>query len=201
MDSKLTNVTAVMSKQTLHALVGAVIVVLGVVAIIVSQSGGRGTSSGGYELIGQFGATDGVAVGTKVLLVGIQIGEVTRQFYDRESQRAVLHFTIRSGMEIPIDSVALIVSDGMLGGKYIKIQPGGELEMMRAGETFEYVQDSIVFEEILEKVILNAERRRGGAKTPEPAKRSPNEARLQEKLEKLGGAGRVTGSAEDLRGL
>jgi len=73
--------------------------------------------------------------------------------------------------------------------------------MMRAGETFEYVQDSIVFEEILEKVILNAERRRGGAKKPGPAKRPPNEARFQEKLEKLGGAGLVTGSAEVSRGL
>ena len=201
MDSKLTNVTAIMSKQTLHALVGAVILSLGVVAIILSQSGGRGTSSSGYELVGQFGATDGVAAGTKVLLVGIQIGEVSRQYYDRQSQRAVLHFTIRSEIEIPIDSVALIVSDGMLGGKYIKIQPGGELEMMRAGETFEYVQDSIVFEEILEKVILNAEQRRGSAKESEPAKRPPNEARFQEKLEKLGGAGIVAESVEVLRDL
>jgi phospholipid/cholesterol/gamma-HCH transport system substrate-binding protein len=200
-DSKLTNVTTVMSKQSLHALVGAVIVLLGVVAIIVSQTGGRGTSTAGYELIGRYGATDGVAVGTKVLLVGIQIGEVTRQYYDRQSQRAVLHFTIRTGMEIPIDSVALIVSDGMLGGKYIKIQPGGELEMMRAGETFEYVQDSIVFEEILEKVILNAERRRGDAKDSEAAKRPPNEAHFQEKLEKLGGTGSVAGAAKVLRGL
>ncbi|HEY5701785.1 MAG TPA: MlaD family protein [Gammaproteobacteria bacterium] len=190
-----------MSKQTLHALVGAVIVSLGVVAIILSQSGGRGSTSGGYELMGRFGATDGVTVGTKVLLTGIQIGQVTRQYYERESQRAVLHFTIRPGMSIPIDSVALIVSDGMLGGKYIKIQPGGELEMMRPGETFEYVQDSIVFEEILEKVILNAERRRGDAKESAPAKRPPNEARFQEKLEKLGGSPRFGGAVEGLKGL
>lgn len=194
----MTNATAVMSKKSLHALVGAVIVTLGIVSIILSQTSGRGSSSSGYELIGRFGATDGVAVGTKVLLVGIQIGEVTRQYYDRESQRAVLHFTIRSEMNIPLDSVALIVSDGMLGGKYIKIQPGGELEMLRAGDAFEYVQDSIVFEEILEKVILNAEQRRGGDKKPEAEKRPPKEARFQEKL---GGSESVPRATEGLRGL
>lgn len=186
-----------MSKKSLHALVGAFIVTLGIVSIILSQSSSRGSSSGGYELIGRFGATDGVSVGTKVLLVGIQIGEVTRQYYDRESQRAVLHFTIRSELNIPLDSVALIVSDGMLGGKYIKIQPGGELEMLRAGDAFEYVQDSIVFEEILEKVILNAEQRRGDKK-PESEKRPPKEARFQEKP---GGSESVPRATEGIRGL
>ncbi len=190
-----------MSKKSLHALVGAVIVTLGIVSIILSQSSGRGSSSGGYELIGRFGATDGVSVGTKVLLVGIQIGEVTRQYYDREAQRAVLHFSIRPNINIPMDSVALIVSDGMLGGKYIKIQPGGELEMLRAGEAFEYVQDSIVFEEILEKVILNAEQRRGGDKKPESEKRPPKEARFQEKPEKPGGPESGAGATEGTRGL
>lgn len=185
-----------MTKQTLHTLVGAVVVSLGALAIILSQTGGRTAATDGYALSGRFGATDGVAIGTKVLLTGIPVGEITQQYYDRDGEQAVLVFTIRSDVQLPLDSVAMIVSDGLLGNKYIKIQAGGEEEMMRAGEEFEYVQDSISFEEILEKVILNAEHNRSKSKETEPDKRSPNEAFLDLGIDGMGRLRPPAGSAE-----
>jgi phospholipid/cholesterol/gamma-HCH transport system substrate-binding protein len=171
-----------MNKPAVNTLVGALVVALGVAAFLWSQRGDHHEVQSGYELKASFGSIDGVAKGTKILLTGLPVGEVTSFHYNEERQRAVVSMTIRDGIEIPLDSVVMIVTDGLLGGKYLKIQAGGDSEMMKPGGQFDYTQDSIVFEEILEKVILNAEKTRQKEKEEkeksqdqEPA-RKPNQA-------------------------
>lgn len=149
-----------MNKSTVNILVGALVMAVGVAAFLLSQRGDHREIVDGYPLKASFGSIDGVSKGTKVLLTGIPVGEVAGFYYNETRQRAVLTMTIRNGIEIPLDSVVMIVTDGLLGGKYLKIQPGGDTEMMKPGGQFDYTQDSIVFEEILEKVILNAEKTR-----------------------------------------
>ena len=86
---------------------------------------------------------------------------------------------IRKDIELPIDSIALVISAGMLGGKYIKLEPGGETEVFSAGDYFEYVQGAVIFEELLQKIVLDAEGRRRKVKKiravaaeSEPAKKN-----------------------------
>lgn len=162
-----------MNKETTNILVGAAVVVVGVLAFFLSHRGGPTESTSGYSVTARFSAIDGVAPGTKLLLAGIPVGEVAEFDYELDSQRAVVLLTVQDGIEIPLDSVVLIVTDGLLGNKYLKIQPGGEEEMMQAGDEFEYVQDSIIFEEILEKVILNAEQQRNKKKREKKDLESP----------------------------
>jgi len=149
-----------LSRQTRHTVLGGAVVMAGAIALVLSQGASEPKTGGGYELNARFGSVDGVGKGTKVLLAGIEVGEVVRRAYEPGRQRALLVLSMRRDIEIPLDTVAMIVSDGLMGNKYIKLQPGGETEMLRDGGTFEYVQDSIIFEEILEKVILNAEQKR-----------------------------------------
>lgn len=149
-----------LSKQTSHTLLGGAVMLIGIVALVLSQGAALTKGGDGYELTARYGSIAGVGLGTKVLLTGIQVGEVVRRKYEPGQQRAVIVMNMRGDVEIPLDTVAMIVSDGLMGNKYIKLQPGGEVDMMRDGDEFEYVQDSIIFEEILEKVILNAEQKR-----------------------------------------
>jgi phospholipid/cholesterol/gamma-HCH transport system substrate-binding protein len=149
-----------LSKQTSHTLLGGAVMLIGIIALVLSQGAALTKDGDGYELTARYGSIAGVGLGTKVLLTGIQVGEVVRRKYEPGQQRAVIVMNMRGDVEIPLDTVAMIVSDGLMGNKYIKLQPGGEVEMMRDGDEFEYVQDSIIFEEILEKVILNAEQKR-----------------------------------------
>ena len=163
-----------MNKQTLHTLVGAGALIVAAFVFVISHQGGPRKTVSGYPIVARFASIDGIGVGTKVLLTGIEIGTVAEYTYDLEGQRAIVTFNIKDDIKIPLDSVALIVSDGLLGAKYIKIQPGGEIDMMQDGDEFEYVQDAIAFEEILEKVILNAEQQRN--KKEDEAKPKPNQA-------------------------
>jgi phospholipid/cholesterol/gamma-HCH transport system substrate-binding protein len=182
-----------MSNRTVNTLVGALVVAVGVSAFILSQRAAKTEIKDGYEIRASFGSIDGVTVGTKVLLAGLPVGEVDSFTYNEQRQRAMVTISIRNNIQIPLDSVVMIVTDGLLGGKYLKIQAGGDTEMMKPGGQFDYTQDSIVFEEILEKVILNAEKNRlkkqeeNKEKEGAPAKK-PNEAFL------FGGAARLAGS-------
>lgn len=189
-----------MSKQTVNTLVGALVVAVGMSAFLLSQRGDSREIPSGYEVKASFGSIDGVTKGTKVLLAGIPVGDVSSFFYDESRQRAVVKITLRDGIEIPLDSVVMIVTDGLLGGKYLKIQAGGDTEMMKPGGQFDYTQDSIVFEEILEKVILNAEKTRQKEKeekgkqeqnSDQPPARKPNSASNE------AGASRVAARAWD----
>ena len=167
-----------MNKQTLHTLVGAGALLVAAFVFVISHQGGPREATSGYPIVGRFASIDGIGVGTKVLFTGIEIGQVSSYSYDPEGHRAIVTFIVQDYIKIPLDSVALIVSDGLLGAKYVKIQPGGELEMMKSGDEFEYVQDAIAFEEILEKVILNAEQQRN-KKKEEDAEPEPNQASIE----------------------
>ena len=148
-----------MTLETRNIFVGILVVALGVSSLVYSSRGGVEASADGYELRAIYQGIDGVTLGTDVLLAGIKIGKVTKLDYVAAGHRAEISMRIRNDILLPTDSVAMIISSGMLGGKYIKLEPGGELETFEPGGYFEYVQDAVIFEELLEKIVLDAEAR------------------------------------------
>jgi len=150
-----------LSTDTFHILVGAC--VIGVIAsymIYGYMSDRPGEVEGGYELSAKFRSIDGITEGSDVMLAGVPVGKVTSEAFDTQTNNAILTMTIDEEYAFPIDSVAMIVSEGIFGSKFIKVSPGGDFEMLEPGDEFEYVQDSVIFEELLQKVILAAEAQR-----------------------------------------
>lgn len=115
----------------------------------------------GYPLYARYNHIDGLASHAAVRLAGIRIGEVVGETLDPATNQAVVTMTIASGIVIPGDSAAIIATDGMLGSKFIKIDPGGDEQALKAGSTFDYVQDSVDLEHLLALVVQQAEARRG----------------------------------------
>lgn len=154
-----------MKTEQLHISVGSLVAMIGIVIFAYSYlSDGRETVDDGYTLHARYKAIDGISVGADVLLAGIPVGQVTKQWYDGSANSAMISMKINSQYEIPYDSAAMILSDGIFGAKYIKISPGGEYDMLGDGDEFEYVQDSVIFEELLEKVIVTSENKRAAKK-------------------------------------
>ena len=148
-----------MTLEIRNTLVGSFVVIVGALLLIFSSRGSV-SDAGGYQLKAVYQSVDGVSVGTNVMLTGIKVGEVTKLSYVPDGHRALLTMRINADIKLPIDSVAMIISSGMLGGKYIKLEPGGEIDNLGDGDHFEYVQDAIIFEELLEKIVLDAEAKR-----------------------------------------
>ena len=105
-----------------------------------------------YALNARFNRTDGLLVGDLVRLAGMDIGKVVAARLD-ENFKAVLTLEIKDSVQIPDDSSASIVSSGLMGAKYIEIEPGGSEDMLAPGGEFSYTQDAMVLEELMDRII------------------------------------------------
>ena len=105
-----------------------------------------------YHVNATFGRTDGLLVGDKVRMAGIDVGRVVGAHLD-EHFNAVLRLEIVDGLRIPDDSSASIVSNSVMGSKYIEIEPGGSEEYIPDGGQFNYTQDAMVLQELLDRIV------------------------------------------------
>ena len=60
---------------------------------------------------------------------------------------------VKENVQLPDDSSASIVSSGLMGPKYIEIEPGGSFDMIAPGGEFSYTQDAMVIEELLDRIV------------------------------------------------
>lgn len=148
-----------MAEETRHILAGAA-VLAALVLLFVLSAGSDGAALGSYTVTAKFDSAEGVYIDSPVRLAGVSVGRVTAMDYDSETQRAVLKLAIDPGIELPLDSLAIITSEGMLGGRFIKMDPGGELDLLQEGDEIEYTQGSVMFEELLAKIIISVEQKR-----------------------------------------
>lgn len=105
-----------------------------------------------YQVFARFNRTDGLQIGNTVRLAGIDIGRVVDAKLD-ENFKAILTFEVKEAVKLPDDSSAAIVSSGIMGAKYIEIEPGGSEDMIPPGGEFSYTQDAMVIEELIERII------------------------------------------------
>jgi phospholipid/cholesterol/gamma-HCH transport system substrate-binding protein len=105
-----------------------------------------------YTVYATFNRTDGLSVGDKVRMAGIDIGRVENSVLDNNF-RATLTLKIKQSIHIPDDSSAAIVSTGVMGNKYIEIEPGGSEDFIAENGDFLYTQDAIVLEELVDRII------------------------------------------------
>ena len=85
-------------------------------------------------------------------MAGMNVGKVVDARLD-DHFKAILTMEIRDGIHIPDDSSASIVSSGLVGSKYIEIEPGGSEDMIAPGGEFSYTQDAMVIEELLDRIV------------------------------------------------
>jgi phospholipid/cholesterol/gamma-HCH transport system substrate-binding protein len=82
-------------------------------------------------------------VGTEVRLAGVRVGTVTGMELDPESFRAETTFSVAGNLELPDDSAAAISSEGLLGGTFVEIIPGGSPFVLAPGDAILDTQSSV----------------------------------------------------------
>jgi phospholipid/cholesterol/gamma-HCH transport system substrate-binding protein len=146
-----------MSRSLVETLLGAVVlaVAIGFVVFAYTRSGVATVS--GYEVSAAFNRVDGIANGSDVRIGGIKVGSVIERTLEPETYRAVLRMSIDETVELSLDTTAAVVSDGLLGGKFIDLQPGAEETLIAAGGRIAYTQSSLLLEELIGKFAFGAE--------------------------------------------
>ena len=85
---------------------------------------------------------------------GIKVGSATDLKLDRESYEAMLKITISNDYKVPEDSYIAIISSGLLGGKYVDIEPGIADILLQNGEYMAYTRSSVSIENLLSKFLF-----------------------------------------------
>jgi phospholipid/cholesterol/gamma-HCH transport system substrate-binding protein len=141
--------------------IGVGVMLASALVLGLSYAGAGRTSVPGYDVIAHFNHADGIGLGSDVRLSGVSVGKVVGQSLD-ERFRAVITMRLAPGVPVPTDSAALIQTDGLLGAKFISLQPGADETNLHAGEELRFTQDSMNLQELLELIIAQAESKRPG---------------------------------------
>jgi phospholipid/cholesterol/gamma-HCH transport system substrate-binding protein len=130
-------------------------------------SGLRWGSDGGYRLTAKFDNVGDLKEGSPVSMAGVRIGRVASIGFDPADFRAVVTMRIDPKFDkIPDDSDASIQTQGLLGGKFVGIGPGGSETFLADGGRIEFTQSAIVLESLINKFFANfASRGRDGEGT------------------------------------
>ena len=151
-----------MNKNFVETLVGALVILIAATflwfAYGTTEIKGNGNS---YKLVASFSRVDGLILGSDVKIGGIKVGKVVSLVIDPTNYQAIVEISVASGIKIPADTTAEIVSDGLLGSKYLALVPGSDSEMLKNGSKIEYTQSSISLESLLGKYIFSGDNKKG----------------------------------------
>ena len=145
-----------MGGNLVETLIGAVVLAVAAVFLVFAYNRADIGAVDGYELTARFEKIDGIRVGSDVLMSGIKIGTVTAQQLDPKSYLAIVRFTVRDGVDVPDDSAVKIASNGLLGDKYLALEPGGSDAKLKPGAEIQFTQGSVDIMDLIGKAIYSA---------------------------------------------
>jgi phospholipid/cholesterol/gamma-HCH transport system substrate-binding protein len=121
------------------------------------------TAKSGYHVSAEFDNIGDLKVGAPVTMAGVRVGEVAAIRFDSKDYKAVVSLRIDlQYKQIPEDSFASIETQGLLGGKYIGISPGGLDSYLKEGGRIEQTQSAIVLESLINKFFASYSSKGGG---------------------------------------
>ncbi|WP_299149294.1 outer membrane lipid asymmetry maintenance protein MlaD [uncultured Tateyamaria sp.] len=144
-----------MAENTTEVLVGGVVLAAAIgFAVYGAQVAGLGNAGAAtYPLSASFRSLEGVTVGTDVRLAGVKVGTVTDVDLNPETYRADTTVSLRATTQIPDDSAIVISSEGLLGGNFVEIVPGGSPFYYEAGDEITDTQGAVSLISLLLKFV------------------------------------------------
>ncbi|PCJ04725.1 MAG: outer membrane lipid asymmetry maintenance protein MlaD [Rhodobacteraceae bacterium] len=143
-----------MSQNITEVLVGGVVLAAAVsFAVFAGQATGLSSGGADYQLNASFRSIEGVGVGTDVRLAGVKIGTVTEITLNPQTFRADTNFSVLKTIEIPDDSAVVVSSEGLLGGNFVEIMPGGSPFNFEPGDEIEDTQGAVSLITLLLKFV------------------------------------------------
>lgn len=145
-----------MPSSPIRDLLVGLFVIAGLLAIayLSIQLGARAyTGDGGLILTAAFDEVGGLSPRAPVVIGGVTVGQVKAIELDAEDFRAIVVMDIDAVLEIPDDTTASILTQGVLGDQYIALEPGGSPDLLESGGEISYTQSAVVLERLIGKVL------------------------------------------------
>ncbi|HLX27277.1 MAG TPA: outer membrane lipid asymmetry maintenance protein MlaD [Casimicrobiaceae bacterium] len=161
-----------MNRSTLDLWVG-IFVMLGIAGILfLALKVGNLTSvssAPGYHLQAAFDNIGGLKLRAPVKAAGVVVGRVDGIRLDPQTYQAVVSMKIDRGYQFTKDTIASILTSGLLGEVYIGLDSGGDTQMLAEGGKITKTQSAIVIEKLIGQFLFDKAASGSGASGAAPS--------------------------------
>jgi phospholipid/cholesterol/gamma-HCH transport system substrate-binding protein len=113
-------------------------------------------SRDGYTITAVFDNIGGLKVRSPVTLAGVRIGQVSAIELDNTRFKAVVSMQINSHrQQLPADTSASILTQGLLGANYISLRPGFDQVFLKNGEAIQETHPALILEDLIGQLIFS----------------------------------------------
>lgn len=145
-----------MGRNAVETVLGGVVLLVAIGFLYLALSLGQVTASAGYQVQATFLNVGGLERGSDVRISGIKVGTVLSRRFDRETFDAKVMLSLNQDVKLPTDTTAYIASEGILGGKYLRLEPGSETSTIEPGGAIEKTVDFKSLEDQVAEIIFLA---------------------------------------------
>lgn len=146
-----------MAENRAEVLAGAAVLAAAVAFLAYAMGGGSLTGAAGtYPLTASFRSVEGIKAGTDVRLAGVKVGTITALTLNPTTFFADATIEMDSKILLPDDSAILISSEGLLGGNFVEVMPGGSPDTLAPGAEIEDTQGSVSLISLLMKFVSSS---------------------------------------------
>ena len=144
-----------MTTNVTEAITGGVVLAVAAGFLVYSaQFGGfGGGGSGNAMYTASFRSAEGVGIGTDVRLAGVKVGSITSLELDPATFRAEAALSVDDAIVLPDDTAVIISSEGLLGGSFVELLPGGSAFDLEPGSEIEDTQSSVSIVQLLLRFV------------------------------------------------
>jgi phospholipid/cholesterol/gamma-HCH transport system substrate-binding protein len=175
-----------MRGNVIETVMGAVVLVVAALFLFFAYNTSQMRSVPGYQLSADFERIDGIHDGSDVRISGIKVGSVLGTVLDPKTFLATVKMSVEPSVKLPDDTVAEIVSSGLLGDKYMSLVPGGSDTKIDPGGKIKFTQSSVSLEHLIGQMMFSPPgggkkpgEGEGGTPNPSPAGEAPGAAPKQ----------------------
>lgn len=154
-----------MAEDRLEIVTGAAVLAAAIGFLAYAMGGDRlALGADSYPLTASFRSVEGIGLGTDVRMAGVKIGTISDLKLNPDTFFADATIQVQNGILLPDDSAILISSEGLLGGNYVELVPGGSPDTIAPGGEIEDTQGAVSLITLLMKWIGgNGEKAKGPA--------------------------------------
>lgn len=110
----------------------------------------------GYTVTARFENVSGLKVRSPVTVAGVRVGRVTAIDFDTNTFQAVVSMRIGADYDqLPLDTSAAVLTSGLVGEKYVGLDPGGDMEVLKHGDEIKLTQSTLVLEQMIGKFLFD----------------------------------------------
>jgi phospholipid/cholesterol/gamma-HCH transport system substrate-binding protein len=145
-----------MRRNAVETVLGAVVLLVAGMFVYFAYNTAQVKTIDGYNIKASFFKIGGLTTGSDVRINGIKVGTVTNARLDPETFDAVIEMSIKPDIKLPTDTIAAIGSEGIVGGKYVRITPGSDKETIPDNGSISETKDFRSLEDQVGEIIFLA---------------------------------------------